>query len=145
MKYLKLFEAKKEELYSSISNAEFIATKDIDFTKKEEKDIVGFLKSMSVNIHIEYNFNRDHVPGSHGNFLRIYVKYEPVSYPHKKRNVSVTTFIPTTAIKVYKASDDWFYVADYYTDPSADIKDKEHYKCDQLDGLLDCLDACINK
>jgi len=143
MKYLKLFEA-KEELYSSISSAEFIATKDIEFSKKEENNISEFLKSM--NVHIEYNFNRNHIPGSHGNFLRIYVKYEPVSRPNRNRkNVSVPTFIPTTAMKVYKASDDWFYVVDHYTDPSVDIRDIKHYKCDQLDGLLDCLDACINK
>jgi hypothetical protein len=41
-------------------------------------------------------------------------------------------------IFILKMPDEWYYV-EYFTDTHDLRSGKRHYKCDQFDGLLDCL------
>ena len=89
---------------------------------------------------------------------RIIVNYEPHKSSRTYRSSTgkgiphdmVRTILPTSYISIIKDDDEWFYVRDFYQETTYQ-KDKrikediEYYKCDQLDGLLDCIHACINK
>ena len=42
-------------------------------------------------------------------------------------------------INVYKLKDEWYYVEVINKTQPIDTGNKHYYKCDQFDGLIDCL------
>ena len=45
------------------------------------------------------------------------------------------------SLNIFKSEDDWFYVTRWIIEPNFS---ETRYKCDQLEGLLKCIDDIIN-
>lgn len=152
MRYLKLFDAKKEDTFFDITEAEYVTEHDsLDFTEMEKIKIESLIKindngRFRSPISIEYPFTSFTPERLAKINCRIIVNYEALTrnrYKEFRR-----TLFPSSHISIIKDDDEWFYVRDFYQETSDGLRHKEdidYYKCDQLDGLLDCIDACINK
>ena len=121
MKYLRLFEEAGEKyfpienLYDVIRGQKFYT-----FTKHEKREIedLGFV------IMTEYDRQLD----PSGKFRWRYEPYYELFYFRYK-------------YVVYKLDDEWFYliVNDYRVEEFSKYGIHRYYKCDQIDGLIDCL------
>lgn len=153
MKYLKLFDSKNEEKFSDITENDYldVERQSLHINDIEKRKIESLIKENDKNgfrtpITVEYPKNT-FTPLNRIS-CRIVVSYE--SYRGGPGKGMTRTILPTSYISIIKCDDEWFYVRDYYQETSLNTrdlikKDIEYYKCDQLDGLLDCIHACIHK
>jgi len=108
MKYIKLFEDLTDK-YHDVSNLRYIDVSPIEFSDKEEGNLlkIGFSKSIPTCytlIDIDNGYNID----------------------------------------IFKVDDEWYYVGYYIRyekeNGSLGLVQVRLYKCDQWDGLMDCLE-----
>ena len=122
MKHLKMFEGfSKEDYYTRLPDGNFEVVL-VKFNPKESSIISDKLKEFDVDV--KEDSRTFHVVGD-------YIR-------RKHRYIY---------LRIDKSEDDWFYIHKGHIHPSGSIdttEDFEYYKCDQLEGLLKCIEDNIN-
>lgn len=152
MKYLKKFEGLSESYFSISINEfdeatgyehedweEYLALiKWVDFNDIEVSQIKSIFSQYVIKVGYHFEF-REALQGGknldmgHDGFLVIVDKSSPDFMPCADADWS------KAIAYVIKTQDEWFYVYDFKS--SSD----KCYKCDQFDGLVDCLKNIIKK
>lgn len=125
MKYLKLFE--NHQLYDEISEVEFEDAMEgrpsVPFTEDEYKIICNIFK------------NWKHV----SNFQKVIFAYSSIV----PNSIIEVEEMGETMFAMWKFSDEWFYFEDAdiaWTPPYV----RKYYKCDEFEGLLNCIKSVLN-
>jgi hypothetical protein len=120
MKYIKLFEDLSSDKYRDVSNS-IDEILPIEFNDKEG------------NLLNKIGFNNHSDDG-------------PLCYTNDNGEWDPRN--PSTFINIYKEEDEWYYVASYRRYEKENgypaIYQDSLYKCDQWDGLIDCLKKEFN-
>lgn len=123
MKYLKVFEDKYYKIH--VNDIKFI-DRYCKFEKSEIDNISNICKKIKYNINInspEWIGIRDSV-----------IQISPIN--NKTTDISL--------IQIWKEHDEWYYIEFRYIDKDLHTR-AEHYKCDQFDGLIECITTEITK
>jgi len=131
MKYLKLFEDLNVDGFEEVSYDDFCNDTGETFEFRFKR--LNFRKRDKDMIYLsEMGFFRGGVPGKqtkYKDFMEIYLD--------AKRGAR-------DIITVYKSVDEWYYVEKMILSKS--FKPEQYYRCDQLDGLINCLEKLgVNK
>ena len=122
MKYLKLFE-NHNDYYTQINSTEFDRLNLEPFTKNELEFIYDNKGKLSMNAY-------DGVWRESSWFGHKFKKFFIKNFKY----ISLFSPFNSGSIEICKSSDEWYYV-EYVGN---------FYKCDQLDGLIDCIQYCIS-
>ena len=117
MKYLKIFEEVGEKLYWEIPESEFYD----DNSRLQFKTIV---------------FSDDELIS----LKELSNKYHWKTFRDDRGGKRYFIFRDNTQLKLHKSNDEWYYIY-YTTDHSKEL----YYKCDQFDGLIECVERLINE
>jgi hypothetical protein len=127
---IKLFEEYNDPTYWQITKDEYDKVTDVSFQEAQEC-FVDFTDAELKAMNQFFDF-KERIYSSA--FVRLFDQPD-----QNLGTISKTSYYSfyseNLIINVHKMVDEWYYVK-YY---SKKIYDRSYYKCDQFDGLLDCL------
>ena len=127
MKYIKLFEDINTDGYEEILYYEYSYTldnKDILYFTQEEVEILGRFGLMLEESDYDQRV------------LLWKLVLAKRSKSHGKSGIAEQI---KEDLHVYKLPDEWYHISDCISTPN------KYYKCDQLDGLINCLTVLLTK
>lgn len=120
MRYLKSFNESDEYEYYATYMDEYFNSEDVDFTQREIEMIRIFIKPKLINFSFNKNKEEQYISINEfesGNIINN-------EYP---------------GIVIIKSNDEWFYVRHRINN----VRINSYYKCDQVEGLLTCLNDIV--
>ena len=132
MKYLKEYNDSKEESYTIISNAEWSRFIN-QLPSNDDKSIDMFFTDTELhNIQKKYK-------------VEISLSEDKIMITFSKHDISNWPIVNMRGFRVCKQVDEYFYVRYSFKKYIEDELNYLFYKCDQLHGLMECIDDCLVK